>query len=191
MDNYGTHNHPNVKAWLAKHPRFHLHFTPTSNSWLNLVERWFRELTDKAVRRGVFPSVDHLIAAIDEGRARSRGPQASVGLMTRHCTNLDRRRPHYRHLVTVITETGLRVAAADACLSARLRCCSSRVSLFSITAPPRSLLVGGVAAFEVRLVLVHAQQIARIRVVVGDERESSRLRHHPRRPPRRRWRPRR
>jgi transposase len=66
LDNYGTHNHPNVQAWLAKHPRFHLHFTPTSSSWLNLVERWFRELTDRAIRRGVFPSVDHLIAAIDD-----------------------------------------------------------------------------------------------------------------------------
>ena len=66
LDNYGTHKHPNVKTWLAKHPRFHLHFTPTSSSWLNLVERWFRELTDKAIRRGVFPSVDHLIGAIDE-----------------------------------------------------------------------------------------------------------------------------
>jgi hypothetical protein len=66
LDNYGTHNHPNVKAWLAKHPRFQLHFTPTSSSWLNLVERWFRELTDRAIRRGVFPSVDHLIAAIDD-----------------------------------------------------------------------------------------------------------------------------
>ena len=66
LDNYGTHNHPNVQAWLAKHSRFHLHFTPTSSSWLNLVERWFRELTDRAIRRGVFPSVDHLIAAIDD-----------------------------------------------------------------------------------------------------------------------------
>jgi len=66
LDNYGTHNHPNVKAWLAKHPRFHLHFTPTSSSWLNLVERWFRDLTDKAIRRGVFRSVPELIAAIDE-----------------------------------------------------------------------------------------------------------------------------
>jgi transposase len=66
LDNYGTHNHPNVQAWLAKHPRFHLHFTPTSSSWLNLVERWFRELTERAIRRGVFPSVDHLIAAIDD-----------------------------------------------------------------------------------------------------------------------------
>jgi len=66
LDNYATHNHPNVKAWLAKHPRFHLHFTPTSSSWLNLVERWFRDLTDKAIRRGVFRSVPELIAAIDE-----------------------------------------------------------------------------------------------------------------------------
>jgi transposase len=66
VDNYGTHNHANVKAWLAKHPRFHLHFTPTSSSWLNMVERWFRDLTDKAIRRGVFRSVPELIAAIEE-----------------------------------------------------------------------------------------------------------------------------
>src|ERR1035441_8659352 len=65
LDNYGTHNHPNVRAWLAKHPRFHFHFTPTSSSWLNLVERWFRDLTDKAIRRGVFRSVPDLIAAIE------------------------------------------------------------------------------------------------------------------------------
>jgi len=64
-DNYGTHKHPNVTAWLVKHPRFHLHFTPTSSSWLNLVERWFRELTDKAIRRGVFGSVPDLVAAIE------------------------------------------------------------------------------------------------------------------------------
>jgi transposase len=65
LDNYGTHKHPNVIAWLAKHPWFHLHFTPTSSSWLNLVERWFREITDKAIRRGVFRSVPELIAAIE------------------------------------------------------------------------------------------------------------------------------
>jgi len=64
-DNYGTHKHANVKAWLAKHPRFHLHFTPTSSSWLNLVERWFRDLTDKTIRRGVFHSVNDLITAIE------------------------------------------------------------------------------------------------------------------------------
>jgi transposase len=65
VDNYGTHNHPNVVAWLEKHPRFHLHFLPTSSSWLNMVERWFRELTDKAIRRGIFKSVPDLIAAIE------------------------------------------------------------------------------------------------------------------------------
>ena len=66
LDNYATHKHANVKAWLAKHPRFRLHSTPTSSSWLNLVERWFRELTDKALRRGVFHSVPDLIASIED-----------------------------------------------------------------------------------------------------------------------------
>lgn len=66
VDNYGTHKHPKVQQWLAKHPRFHLHFTPTSASWLNLVERWFRELTTKRIRRGIFRSVPDLIAAIEE-----------------------------------------------------------------------------------------------------------------------------
>lgn len=66
VDNYGTHNHDNVKKWLAKHRRFHLHFIPTSSSWLNLVERWFRELTDKRIRRGSFHSVKELIHAIHE-----------------------------------------------------------------------------------------------------------------------------
>jgi transposase len=66
LDNYGTHGHPNVTAWLAKHPRFHLHFTPTSASWLNLVERWFAEITRKRLKRGVFRSVPELIAAIEE-----------------------------------------------------------------------------------------------------------------------------
>jgi len=66
LDNHGTHNHDNVKEWLAKHARFQLHFTPTSSSWLNLVERWFRDLTDKAIRRGVFHSVPDLIAAIED-----------------------------------------------------------------------------------------------------------------------------
>jgi transposase len=65
VDNYQTHKHPNVNAWLAKHPRFHLHFTPTSSSWCNLVECWFSEITSKAIRRGVFHSVPDLIAAID------------------------------------------------------------------------------------------------------------------------------
>jgi transposase len=66
VDNYGTYTHPEVTAWLAKHPRFHMHFTPTSASWLNLVERWLREITDKRIRRGAFKSVDALVAAIME-----------------------------------------------------------------------------------------------------------------------------
>ena len=66
LDNYGAHQHNRVSQWLAKHPRFHLHFTPTSSSWLNLVERWFRELTEKRIRRGVFRSVAELIAAIEQ-----------------------------------------------------------------------------------------------------------------------------
>jgi len=64
-DNYGTHGHPNVRRWLEKHPRFHLHFVPTSSSWLNLVELWFRQLSQKAIRRGVFVSVPALIEAIE------------------------------------------------------------------------------------------------------------------------------
>ena len=64
VDNYSTHKHPNVKAWLKKHPRFHMHFIPTSSSWLNLIERWFRDLTDKRIRRGAFKSVPELIRAI-------------------------------------------------------------------------------------------------------------------------------
>ncbi len=64
LDNYATHKHPKVKAWLKRHPRFHLHFTPTSASWLNMVERFFRELTTKRLRRGVFRSLPELIEAI-------------------------------------------------------------------------------------------------------------------------------
>ena len=64
MDNYGTHKEPHVRAWLKKHRRFVCHFIPTSSSWLNLVERWFEELSEKAIRRGSFVSVPDLQAAI-------------------------------------------------------------------------------------------------------------------------------
>ena len=64
-DNYATHKHPAVQRWLTRHPRVHMHFTPTSSSWLNLVERVFGDLTAKQIRRGVFRSVPELIAAID------------------------------------------------------------------------------------------------------------------------------
>ena len=66
VDNYGTHKHPRVTSWIGRHPRFHLHFTPTSSSWLNLIERWFREITDKRIRRGTFRNVRALIAAIEQ-----------------------------------------------------------------------------------------------------------------------------
>lgn len=64
VDNYHTHKHEAVKRWLRRHPRFHIHFIPTSSSWLNLIERWFREITQKRIRRGVFSSVAQLVDAI-------------------------------------------------------------------------------------------------------------------------------
>lgn len=66
VDNYGTHKHPRVLRWLKRHPRFYLHFTPTSSSWLNLVERWFSEITSKRIRRGSFKNLKELITAIKQ-----------------------------------------------------------------------------------------------------------------------------
>ncbi|MCA1678287.1 MAG: IS630 family transposase, partial [Actinobacteria bacterium] len=83
LDNYSTHKHENVKRWLAKHPRFQLHFTPTSSSWLNLVERFFAKLTDKAIRRGVFHNVPDLIAAIEDYlKANNDNPKPFVWTAT-------------------------------------------------------------------------------------------------------------
>jgi len=83
LDNYGTHKHENVKKWLAKHPRFHLHFIPTSSSWLNMVERWFGKLTDKAIRRGAFHSVPALIATIETYlKANNDNPEPFVWTAT-------------------------------------------------------------------------------------------------------------
>ena len=65
-DNYATHKHPAVQRWLKRNRRFQVHFTPTSASWLNMVERFFRDLTDKRIRRGVFRSVDELVSAIED-----------------------------------------------------------------------------------------------------------------------------
>jgi len=65
-DNYATHKHPNVRRWLKKHPRFHTHFTPTSASWFNMVERFFRDLSTERLERGVFHSVPELITAIQQ-----------------------------------------------------------------------------------------------------------------------------
>jgi transposase len=65
-DNYATHKHPEVQTWMTQHPRFTVHFTPTSASWLNMVERFFRDLTQKQLRRGIFRSVEELIASISD-----------------------------------------------------------------------------------------------------------------------------
>ena len=65
VDNYATHQHPNVQAWLARHPRIMLHFTPTSGSWLNMVEIFFGIITRQAIRRGSFTSVPDLITKIE------------------------------------------------------------------------------------------------------------------------------
>ena len=63
-DNYATHKHPRVQRWLEAHKRFHVHFTPTSASWLNMIERFFRDLTHNRIRRGVFQDLEQLITAI-------------------------------------------------------------------------------------------------------------------------------
>ena len=79
VDNYATHKHARVRAWLKRHPRFHMHFTPTSSSWLNLVERWFREITDKRIRRGSFTSLAKLEAAIESYiQAHNQNSQAFI-----------------------------------------------------------------------------------------------------------------
>jgi len=77
VDNYSTHKHPKVTSWLKRHKRFHVHFIPTSSSWLNMVERWFRDLTDKRIRRGTFRSVKELTQAIiDYIDAHNEAPKA-------------------------------------------------------------------------------------------------------------------
>ena len=79
IDNYATHKHPVVKEWLARHPRIHLHFTPTSSSWLNLVERFFRDLTEDVVREGSFESVKELVGAMESYLAeRNLAPKRYV-----------------------------------------------------------------------------------------------------------------
>ena len=83
LDNYSTHKHPAVKAWFADHPRYHVHFTPTSASWLNQVERWFAEITRKRIRRGSFRSLRELEKAIrDYIRANNKAPQPFLWVAT-------------------------------------------------------------------------------------------------------------
>ena len=79
LDNSSTHSEASVRAWLDAHPRFKLHFVPTSSSWLNLVESVFADLTKRRLRRGTFPSLDHLIKAIIEYlEQRNRDPKPFV-----------------------------------------------------------------------------------------------------------------
>ena len=99
-DNYATHKHPKVRRWLARHPRFHMHFLPTSSSWLNLVERFFAELTNKRLRRGTFRSVRELQKAIEgyvehhndttEGFAWTQAADAILGKVARAKATLDK-----------------------------------------------------------------------------------------------------
>lgn len=80
VDNYGSHKHPRVQRWIKRHPRFHLHFTPTSSSWLNMVERWFSELTSKRIRRGSFKNVKELTKAIKQYiESHNQNPKVFVG----------------------------------------------------------------------------------------------------------------
>ena len=83
LDNYATHKTPRVAAWFQKRPRYHLHFTPTSGSWLNQVERWFGKITEQRIRRGVFKSVDQLVTSIDEYiAANNKDPKPFVWTAT-------------------------------------------------------------------------------------------------------------
>ena len=83
MDNYGTHKAPKVAAWFKKRPRYHLHFTPTSSSWLNQVERWFGKITDQRIRRSAFKSVADLEKAIIEYvEANNKNPKPFVWTAT-------------------------------------------------------------------------------------------------------------
>ena len=94
LDNYGTHNHPNIQQWLAERTYYQLHFTPTGASWLNLVERFFAEITERRIRRGTFRSVTELIRAIVEYiRVRNKrrqpftwtAPDNEIVRMVRRC----------------------------------------------------------------------------------------------------------
>jgi transposase len=83
LDNYGTHQHPEVKRWSAAHPRYHVPFTPTGSSRLNQIERWFAQITAKRIRRGTFLSVGELIRAIDGSiRENNKNPKPFVWTAT-------------------------------------------------------------------------------------------------------------
>ena len=98
LDNYGTHKHPEVKGWFAAHPRYYLHFVPTSSSWLNLVERWFAEITRKEIRRGSYRSVRELNRAIVRYlRENNKNPQPFV--WTASATTIMRKVRHCKEVL--------------------------------------------------------------------------------------------
>src|SRR5690606_36006377 len=103
LDNYGTHKAPKVAAWFKKRPRYHLHFTPTSGSWLNQVERWFAKITEQRLRRDAFKSVPELERAIhDYIEANNENPQpfvwtASAELILQRVERLCKRINHSGH----------------------------------------------------------------------------------------------
>ncbi len=98
LDNYGTHKHPEVKGWFAAHPRYYLHFVPTSSSWLNLVERWFAEITRKEIRRGNYRSVRELNRAIVRYlRENNKNPQPFV--WTASATTIMRKVRHCKEVL--------------------------------------------------------------------------------------------
>lgn len=98
LDNYGTHKHPEVKKWFAAHPRYHLHFTPTSSSWVNQIERWFAEITSKRIRRGTFHSVRELIQAI-ESYIRENNKEPKPFVWTATATSILRKLRKYKEIL--------------------------------------------------------------------------------------------
>jgi transposase len=99
LDNYSTHNTPQIQRWLAAHPRFHLHFTPTSASWINLVERWFAEPTTRKLRRGVHRTITELNTDIEDWNehwnenpkpyAWTKTADETLNNLTRYCNTIN------------------------------------------------------------------------------------------------------
>ena len=97
MDNYGTHKHPKVRAWFARRPRFHVHFTPTYASWLNQVERWFGLISQRAIKRGSFRNVKDLVARIERYIAQHNANPIPFGYLDRNRRlNLENNSPDFR-----------------------------------------------------------------------------------------------
>ena len=109
-DNYATHKPPNVKEWLEKHPRFHIHFTPPSASWLNMVERFFRRISTDRLERGVFRSVPELVAAIEDYIAiknSSFGPPKPMSFSRKSFAQIAALVPRKTTHTTLVSQSGL------------------------------------------------------------------------------------